>query len=83
MARGDSAQRRHSLAAFGDSHKAAGMEGAAGGRIQGTGHFALQNDALPRFLDEGVGDGYGGEQSPGVRVQGVIIEPLDLQISII
>ena len=67
-------ESRDGLAAFWDGHKAARMEGATRGWIQGAGHFTLQDDAFPLFLDKRVGNGDGGEQGSRIGMQGVVVE---------
>ena len=51
---------------------AAGVEVAAGWRVDGAGDVALQHDALA--FDLGVGDGHCGEQGLGVGVAGAGVE---------
>ena len=58
----DIPEGRNGLATFSYGHKASGVEAAARWWVQGTGHLALQDDALAGFLYKWVGDGYSGEQ---------------------
>ena len=74
MAFADLAEGRNGLAAFGDGHKAARMEAAARGRVEGAGNFTFEDDTLASFFDEGVGNRHGGEQGPGIGMEGIIIE---------
>ena len=74
MAVADISERRYGLAALGYPHEAARVEGAAGGWVKGAGHLALKDDALTGLFDKRVGDGHGGEEGPGVRVQRVFIK---------
>ena len=64
-------QWRHNFRADVHFMGAAGVKGAAGRRIGWGWQIALQNYALALF--RGVGNGNCGEQSFGVRVQGIVI----------
>lgn len=70
----DIPERRHGLAALGYRHKAARVEGAARGRVKGTGHFTLQDDTFTRLLDDRVGNRHGGKKRAGIGVEGIFIK---------
>ena len=53
----DIAQGWYGLAALRYRLEAAGVEAAAGRRVEGAGDLSLQYDTLPLLLDKGVGDG--------------------------
>src|ERR1700750_2662640 len=69
---GDFAQVWVNACAVGDCFGAARVEAAAGGRVDGRGHVALQNYAVA-FV-RGVWDGDCGEQRARVRMQGVRVK---------
>src|ERR1044072_1143730 len=69
---GDFAEVGVYLGAVGDGVGAACVEAAAGGRVDGRGHVALEHDAVA--LARGVWDGDGGEQRARVGVERVRVE---------
>src|SRR3989337_2515598 len=72
--RRDLSKLRDALAALRDGHGTSGMEDTAGGRVQRTGDFAPENDALAFRLDCRVRNGNGGEEGLRVRVEGGLVE---------
>jgi FtsZ-binding cell division protein ZapB len=74
VAGGDFAEVGVDAGAVGDGLGAAGVEAAAGGRVDGRGHVALEDDAVA--LVRGVGDGDGGEQGARVGVERVGVQLL-------
>src|SRR5256714_1163376 len=72
----DLRERRHDLFARLNRPGAARVEAAALRRVYRRGHVALQDDAPARRLDDGVGDGDGGDERLRVRHQGVAVDDL-------
>src|SRR6266542_1857731 len=66
----------HALLALLDGDGAAGVEDAAGGRVEGTRHLPPKHGALARQLHGRVRNGHGREQRLGVGVLGVLVEGL-------
>src|SRR5436305_10646099 len=64
-------ERRHDLFARLNRPGAARVEPTALRRVYRRGNVALKDDALARRLDDGVGDGDGGDERLRVRHQGV------------
>src|SRR5262249_21305592 len=62
------------LGAVGLRLEAAGPKAAAGGRVDGRGDVAGEDDPPPLQLDDGVGDGDGREQGGGVGVLGAPVQ---------
>ena len=69
MFRGDFLEGRLLDLAVIHGHRAARMETAAGGRVQGAGYVTLEDDALAANLR--IGDRDGGHESLGVGMEGV------------
>src|SRR5437588_1840169 len=59
----DLRERRHDLLARLNRPRAARVKATARGRVYRRGNVALKNYALARRLDDGVGDGNGGDES--------------------
>ena len=79
MIRCDFAQRRHLVLAPLFADRATCMKRATSGRIQRTGDFAGQHDALAAALNGRVGDGNGGDQCLSIRVQRILVETIPVR----